>query len=108
MRPEFGLFRLEGPTDPGIEFHPSYGDWTELLQHSRFEIEDLIEVRPSADATARWHSVNLELARQWPCEEIGRPASAHDVPHVAFSTPSGSPKIARAFVLGLWLSARAG
>jgi SAM-dependent methyltransferase len=70
VRPAFDLFRLEWPTDPGIEYHPTHGEWMRLLRHSRFEIEDLIEVRPPANATTRWHSVNLEWARRWPCEEI--------------------------------------
>jgi SAM-dependent methyltransferase len=70
LRPAFGTFRVDWPTDPGIEFHPSHGQWIRLLRQSGFEVEDLIEVRPPADATTRWHSVTLEWARQWPCEEI--------------------------------------
>jgi SAM-dependent methyltransferase len=70
QRPAFGLLRVEWPTDPGIEFHPSHGEWIRLMRHSGFEVEELIELRPSPEATARWHSVTLEWARQWPCEEV--------------------------------------
>jgi SAM-dependent methyltransferase len=70
LRPAFGLYRLEWPTDPGVEFHPSHGEWLRLLRQSGFEVEDLIELRPPAEATTRWRSVTLEWARQWPCEEV--------------------------------------
>ena len=70
QRPAFGLFRLEWPTDPGIEFHPSHGEWIRLLRHCGFEVEELIELRPSPEATTRWRSVTLDWARQWPCEEV--------------------------------------
>jgi SAM-dependent methyltransferase len=70
QRPAFDLFRLEWPTDPGIEFHPSHSEWIRLLRHSGFEVEDLVELRPSPEATTRWHSVTLEWARRWPCEEV--------------------------------------
>lgn len=70
LRSAFGIYRLEWPTDQGVEFHPSHGEWIRLLRHSGFDIEDLIELRPQADATTRWRSVTLEWARQWPCEEV--------------------------------------
>jgi SAM-dependent methyltransferase len=70
LRPAFGLYRLEWPTDPGVEFHPSHGEWIRLLRQSGFEVEDLIELRPPAEATTRWRSVTLDWARQWPCEEV--------------------------------------
>jgi SAM-dependent methyltransferase len=70
LRPGFGVYRIEWPEDPGVEFHLSHGDWIKLLRRSGFEIEDLIELRPSADATTRYPFVTLEWARQWPCEEL--------------------------------------
>jgi SAM-dependent methyltransferase len=69
-RPAFGLYRVEWPGDPGVEFHLSHGDWIRLLRRSGFEVEDLVEVRPPEAATTRYLFVTLEWARQWPCEEI--------------------------------------
>ena len=70
LRPAFGMHRVEWPSDPGVEFHLSHGDWIRLLRGSGFEIEDLVEVRPPAAATTRYPFVTLEWARQWPCEEV--------------------------------------
>ncbi len=70
LRPAFGMYRMEWPGDPGVEFHLSHGDWMRLLRGSGFEVEDLVEVRPPADATTRHPFVTLEWARQWPCEEV--------------------------------------
>ena len=70
LRPAFGMYRVEWPGDPGVEFHLPHGDWMRLLRGSGFEVEDLVEVRPAADATTRHPFVTLEWARQWPCEEV--------------------------------------
>jgi hypothetical protein len=70
LRAGFGMYRVEWPNDPGVEFHLSHGDWIGLLRSSGFDVEDLIEVRPSAGATTRYPFVTLDWARQWPCEEV--------------------------------------
>ena len=70
LRPAFGMYRVEWPGDPGVEFHLSHGDWIRLLRRSGFEIEDLIEMRPPETATTRYPFVTLDWARQWPSEEI--------------------------------------
>jgi SAM-dependent methyltransferase len=70
LRPAFGIYRVEWPDDQGVEFHLSHGDWIRLLRGAGFEIEDLIEMRPQANATTRYQHVTLEWARQWPCEEL--------------------------------------
>jgi SAM-dependent methyltransferase len=70
LRPAFGMYRIEWPSDPGVEFHLSHGDWIRLLRRSGFEIEDLIEIRPAEGATTNYPFVTLEWARQWPCEEV--------------------------------------
>jgi hypothetical protein len=44
LGPAFGMYRVECPGSPGVEFHLSYGDWIRLLRRSGFEVEDLIEV----------------------------------------------------------------
>ena len=70
LRPAFDLCRIEWPGDQGINFYPSHGDWIRLLRRSGFEIEDLVEVRPSEEASTRYPFVTQDWARQWPSEEI--------------------------------------
>jgi SAM-dependent methyltransferase len=70
LRPAFGIYRIEWPNDPGVEFHLSHGQWIRLLTHSGFDIEDLIEIRPSPDVTTAYPFVTIEWARQWPSEEV--------------------------------------
>ena len=70
LRPAFGMYRVEWPTDPGVEFHLSHGEWIRLLRRCNFDVEELIEVRPGPDATTRYPFVTLDWARQWPCEEV--------------------------------------
>ena len=70
LRSAFGMYRIEWPNDPGVEFHLSPGSWIRLLRRSGFEIDDLIEVRPLEGATTKYPFVTLEWARQWPCEEV--------------------------------------
>jgi SAM-dependent methyltransferase len=70
LRPAFGMYRVEWPGDPGVEFHLSHGDWIRLLRGAGFDIEDLVDLRPSENATTGYPFVTLEWARQWPCEEV--------------------------------------
>lgn len=73
IRDYFGMYRFEwSGDDDGIEFHLGYGEWIRLLRANGFEVEDLIEVRPPADATTRYPFVTHEWARRWPSEEIWR------------------------------------
>ncbi|MGO9605240.1 MAG: class I SAM-dependent methyltransferase [Candidatus Binataceae bacterium] len=70
LRPASDLYHLEWPTDPGVEFHLSHGEWIRLFNRSGFEIEDLIEIVPGPDAIKRYPPVTLEWARKWPSEEV--------------------------------------
>ena len=70
LRPAFGMFRVEWPGTAGVEFHLSHGDWIRILRRSGFEIEDLIDVRPSPTSTSAWPYATLAWARQWPSEEV--------------------------------------
>jgi SAM-dependent methyltransferase len=70
LRPYFGMHRFEWPDDPSVEFHIGYGDMIRLLRRTGFEVEDMIEVRPSADATTRHPFVTAEWAQRWPVEEV--------------------------------------
>jgi len=69
LHPGFEMYRVEWPGDPSVEFHLSHGDWIRGLRGAGFEIEDLVEIRPPADATTTYPFVTLDWARRWPCEE---------------------------------------
>ena len=71
-RPQFGMHRFEWPDDPTVEFHLSHGDMIRLLRSSGFEIEDLLELRPSPDAvnSPTYQFATVDWGRQWPVEEV--------------------------------------
>jgi SAM-dependent methyltransferase len=69
LRPQFGLHREEWADSDGVEFHLSHGDWIKLLRDSGFDVDALIELRPSEDAHTRYEFVTTEWARNWPSEE---------------------------------------
>ena len=70
LRPYFGLHRLEWKSDRSVNFNLGYGDWIRLLHRSRFEVEDLIELRPAEGAKSTYPWVTLDWARKWPSEEV--------------------------------------
>jgi SAM-dependent methyltransferase len=72
LRPHFGMHRFEWPDDHTVEFHLGHGDWIRLLRENRFEVEDLVELRPPPGATTEYTFVNSEWATRWPCEEVWR------------------------------------
>ena len=51
LRPYFGMYRVEWPAAPGVEFHLGYGDWIRLLRANEFEVLDLIEVQAPEGAS---------------------------------------------------------
>ncbi len=69
LRPTFGLHRIDWP-DGSTNFYLPHQEWIRLLRRSGFEIEDLMQLRPAADATTRYPFVTREWARQWPSEEV--------------------------------------
>ena len=69
-RPLFGMHRFGWPDDDSVEFHLPHGEMIRVLRANGFEIEQLIEPQPAADATATVETVPLEWALQWPAEEI--------------------------------------
>jgi len=72
QRDQFGMYRIQWPDDVGTEYHLSHGDWVRLLRSNGFEIEDLIELQPPADAATPeyYDDVPVDWARRWPAEEI--------------------------------------
>ncbi len=67
-----GIRRFEEPGEP-IAFQLPYGEWISLFRRSGFQIEDLFELRPAADAESSYRSrEDREWARRWPMEQIWR------------------------------------
>jgi SAM-dependent methyltransferase len=64
------LGRMELDEDT-IDFVLPAGDWIRVLRANGFEIEDLIELRPPADATTTYDGfAPPKWARRWPAEWI--------------------------------------
>ena len=70
----FELDRFED--DETVDFQLPYGDWTRLFRSAGFEVEDLIELRPPAEATTTYDFVPLAWARRWPAENIWKARKA--------------------------------
>ena len=70
LRDQFGMYRMQWPDDLTVEFHLGHGDRIRLLRSSGFEIENLIELRPSPDAKSDYDYASVAWARRWPCEEV--------------------------------------
>jgi SAM-dependent methyltransferase len=66
----FGMHRFDWPDGRSVDFHLGYGAWIRLLRGNGFQIEDMVELRPSKDATTRFTFVTSEWARRWPAEEV--------------------------------------
>ncbi len=68
----WGLHALEAPGEP-VVFQLPYGAWIALFRESGFVVEDLIELRPPANATSSYRNQqDLAWARRWPMEHIWR------------------------------------
>jgi SAM-dependent methyltransferase len=72
LRPLFGMHRIEWPDDDAVEFHLPHGKMIDLLRDCDLTVEELIEIRPPADATTRYPHISVEWARRYPCEEVWR------------------------------------
>ena len=70
VRSYFGTYRVEFSEDDTMEFHPTHGQWVQLLRATGFLVENLLEVRPVHGAKARLDFASAEWARHWPSEEI--------------------------------------
>ena len=68
----WSLHVREDPGEP-LGFQLPYGTWIRLFRESGLVVEDLIELRPSADATSSYREdVDRDWARRWPMEHIWR------------------------------------
>jgi hypothetical protein len=69
-RDHFGRFRVEFEANGPVEFHLGHGHWIQLLRAVGFVVDDLVEVRPQPDASARYALASPAWARRWPSEDI--------------------------------------
>jgi SAM-dependent methyltransferase len=72
LRPQQGLGRLEWPGEEGVEWQLPHGELFRLLRRTGFDVVDLVELYPPADATDHeyYDAFSVEWSRQWPSEEI--------------------------------------
>jgi SAM-dependent methyltransferase len=67
----FGMRQFE--YEDSIDFNLPYGEWIALFHKSGFELEDLIETRPPADAVSTYRdAVERDWSRRWPAECLWR------------------------------------
>jgi SAM-dependent methyltransferase len=68
----WSLHAIDHPDEP-IAFQLPYGRWIALFREQGFVVEDLLELRPPADATSSYRGErDREWARRWPMEQIWR------------------------------------
>lgn len=67
----FGMYRQQ--EDDSVFFQLPYGEWIRLFRANDFEILDLIEPQPPADATSTYRdAATIAWSRRWPGESIWR------------------------------------
>lgn len=72
QRDHFDMNRVEFDQN-SVEFHLPPGPMIRLLRTCGLEVEDLIDIRPPADAKpTRFDYITLDWAKRWPSEEIWR------------------------------------
>ena len=71
-RPYFDLGRSETDDElPSVEWYLGYGDWIRVFRGAGLIVEDLIELRPTPDATSTYTTfATVEWARDFPGEHI--------------------------------------
>jgi SAM-dependent methyltransferase len=68
----WSLHAMHFDDEPTV-FQVPYGTWIRLFRENGLSVEDLIELRPEADALSSYRSeVDREWARRWPMEHIWR------------------------------------
>lgn len=56
-----------------VDFNLPYGEWIRLFRRNGFEIDDLMELRPAADAVSTYRDEPFrDWSRRWPGESIWR------------------------------------
>jgi SAM-dependent methyltransferase len=68
-RDYYAMHRLDLPDS--VDFQLPYGAWIRLFRSCGLVIEDLVELRPAADAVSTFRDAEaLAWARRWPAEHI--------------------------------------
>jgi SAM-dependent methyltransferase len=67
---EMGRLVSQDPEWRTVEWQLTYGEWIRLFVTSGLVVEDLIELRPDADATTTYDYAPLAWARDYPGEHI--------------------------------------
>jgi SAM-dependent methyltransferase len=71
VRDYFGMHRIDAVDE--VVFQLPYGEWIRLFRANGFELLDLIEPRPAADAVSSYRDdEDRAWARRWPAECIWR------------------------------------
>jgi hypothetical protein len=70
-RPQRQLKRVQWPGG-GVEYHPSHGDWVDVLTASGFVVDALHELYAPPDAApAEYYDIaSPDWAMQWPVEDL--------------------------------------
>ena len=72
VRDYWDLHVLEDPGET-VSFQLPYGTWIRLFRENGFVVDDLLELRPPADATSSYRGdLERAWARRWPMEHIWR------------------------------------
>jgi SAM-dependent methyltransferase len=72
----FGMHRIAEP-DEAVAFALPYGEWIRLFGRNGLTVEDLVELRPSENATTTFVGyAPLDWARRWPAEQVWRVVKA--------------------------------
>ena len=67
----FGMHRVDLGESGHAEFQLPYGEWIRLFARSGFVVEDLIELRPSPEATSTYYDEPArDWGQRWPLEHI--------------------------------------
>jgi SAM-dependent methyltransferase len=71
QRGYFDMRRFDWEGEGTIDFEIPTGEWIRLFRANGLQVEDLIELRPSEDATTTYTDyITLKWARNWPGEQI--------------------------------------
>jgi SAM-dependent methyltransferase len=71
------MHALEQPGEP-TAFQLPYGTWIRLFRENGLIVEELLELRPSAEATSSYRNeTDRDWARRWPMEHIWRVRRSH-------------------------------
>jgi SAM-dependent methyltransferase len=69
QRDYYGMHQLDFAES--VDFQLPYGDWIRLFNRCGLVVEDLIELRPPADAVSTLRDTQaLDWARRWPAEHV--------------------------------------